>query len=251
MHARARLAGAAVEVAPEAGEIVEGARVFVVVEVLAIARQAGLQRIAAAHDDARGRQHRADRADVVPVVRQLVGEHAAAGASSARCVRDNVARAAPNPAAASRRPTAEMRRPRRRDSSASTCGRSASSPAPSTSGCEARICSTSVDPERGRLTMKMTSPPSAVAAPAGGGVNASRIAAMLGGKRARVPGLAAPRDRIRVAPVRPATRRSGRWSSSAFASAKPSRDQIVVARTPDRAGPRACARCRRQRTSRS
>ena len=47
------------------------------------------------------------------------------------------------------------------DSSRITASRSGSSLAPSTSGCAARICSTSVDPERGRLTTKITDSPSA------------------------------------------------------------------------------------------
>src|SRR6185312_1174876 len=49
--------------------------------------------------------------------------------------------------------------PRRRVSASITSRKSLISFAPSTSGCDAKICSTSVDPERGRLTIRMTSWP--------------------------------------------------------------------------------------------
>src|SRR5262249_43002457 len=85
----------AIEVVPERREVAERARVLVVGQALAIARQAGFERIAAADDDARAGQHRADRADVEPVVRQLVGEAGPARAPGRRAFEVTPAEAPP------------------------------------------------------------------------------------------------------------------------------------------------------------
>ena len=72
---RRRARDAAVEIAPEAGQVVERARVAVArIHALAVAGEARLHRVAATYHDASGRQHRANRADVDPVVGQFVDE---------------------------------------------------------------------------------------------------------------------------------------------------------------------------------
>ena len=114
-------------------------------EQLGVAGQAGVHRVAAAMDDARVRQDQPDQPGIEEVGRHLVHHMPAA-------LRQRL-----DPGKIGRRPSPCHLRPQsapgtrtgevpRLSTTACICR---NSPAPWISGCDARICSTSVVPERG------------------------------------------------------------------------------------------------------
>ena len=124
--------------------------------------EAAAQRVAARIDDLRVRQDQVDQADVREVVRHLVDEERPAvlalDARALEVLLAERAQARRRPASRDARDSAGVARLRRAAAARARCAMmSGSSIVPSTCEWLARICSISVEPARGRPTMKIGS----------------------------------------------------------------------------------------------
>ena len=128
-------------------------------QLLEVAEAAG-HRLAPCVDDLRVRQHQVDQADVAIVVRHLVDEERRAAAAVVPRVADVGFAEFPEFVLPSpprgRRGNACRSHAGRARSRGAGCRPAPSCPRPRE--CEARICSSSVDPARGRPTMKIGEP---------------------------------------------------------------------------------------------
>ena len=118
------------------------------VELLAIDRQAGLDRVAPDVNDRRVGQHFVDEADGLEIERLLVGE--AIGLAEAWQAREIFRRTSASSSPSIARPSELIV-----TSASISGGRVIRSPQPNTRGCAAMTASTSVVPERGMPTIKM------------------------------------------------------------------------------------------------